>query len=423
MKRYIAKGKIPVASLTKEEGLVRYTILNKLLLGLSTREYIIQALRNPMNWVLGVIFAVGIPMLIGRFINGLGSVTHASYDYPWGLFLGVGLFVMVPMSASGFMLGTTVELFGRKDFKPVERLALLNGLLGYFFAVVYLLVDLGQPWRLVYPMIVSFGPAAVLFLVAWHVATYLSVQIVELVPALSEWMGWKKPQLVVKSMILGLTVAGIILSTLHQGALGALFNYAPGKVHPLWYSAPFLWFHFLCSSIFAGLSMVIVVSTICKRTMAWRCDANFLDNLDEITFGLAKGCVMALSTYLIIKIIAVAHDSDWYYLLTGWGAWFMFEMLIGTIIPLVLFTFGIKNRMPGLVRFTALIVLFGIALNRLNTSLITFNWKLYQEIPHIKEVMITITLYAIFIATYRFILYRLPILYTWQSSEKVKEEA
>ncbi len=423
MKRYIAKGKIPVASLTKEEGQIRYTILNKLLLGLSTREYIIQALRNPMNWLLGVIFAVGIPMLIGRFINGLGSVTHSSYDYPWGLFLGVGLFVMVPMSASGFMLGTTVELFGRKDFKPVERLALLNGLLGYFFAVVYLLVDLGQPWRLVYPMIVSFGPAAVLFLVAWHVATYLSVQIVELVPALSEWMGWKKPQLVVKSMILGLTVAGIILSTLHQGALGALFNYAPGKVHPLWYSAPFLWFHFLCSSIFAGLSMVIVVSTICKRTMAWRCDANFLDNLDEITFGLAKGCVMALSTYFIIKIIAIAHDSDWYYLLTGWGAWFLFEMLIGTIIPLVLFTFGIKNRMAGLVRFTALIVLFGIALNRLNTSLITFNWKLYQDIPHIKEVIITITLYAIFIATYRFILYRLPILYTWKSSEKVKEEA
>jgi Ni/Fe-hydrogenase subunit HybB-like protein len=37
---------------------------------------------------------------------------------------------MVPLSASGFMLGTTVELFGRKDFHPIERLALLNGLLG-----------------------------------------------------------------------------------------------------------------------------------------------------------------------------------------------------------------------------------------------------------------------------------------------------
>ena len=38
---------------------------------------------------------------------------------------------------------------------------------------------------LIYPMFVSLGPAAVLFLVAWHVATYLSVQVAELVPAFS----------------------------------------------------------------------------------------------------------------------------------------------------------------------------------------------------------------------------------------------
>ena len=132
-----------------------------------------------MNWLLLIIFSVGLPLLLQRYIFGLGSVTHASNDYPWGLFLGFGLFGMVPLSASGFLLGTTVTLFGREDFHPIERLALLNGLLGYFFAVVYLEVDLGMPWRLAYPMIVSFGPAAVLFLVAWHVATYLSVQIAE----------------------------------------------------------------------------------------------------------------------------------------------------------------------------------------------------------------------------------------------------
>ena len=67
------------------------------------------------------------------------------------------------------LISEMAEGHGRHDFKPIERLALLNGLLGYFFAVIYLQVDLGQPWRLVYPMFVSLGPAAVLFLVAWHV--------------------------------------------------------------------------------------------------------------------------------------------------------------------------------------------------------------------------------------------------------------
>ena len=219
-------------------------------------------------------------------------------------------------------------------------------------------------------------------------------------------------------MILGLTIAGIILSTLHQGALGALFTYAPGKVHPLWFSAPFQWFHFFVSSVFAGLSMLIVVSTICRKTMAWRCDNNFIDNLDRITLGLDKGSTLALITYLVIKVIAIAHDGDWGYLASGWGQWYMLEMGIGVILPIILFTIAIRNNLAGLARFTALITVLGIALNRLNTALFTFNWKLYQEIPHWREVVIVITVYTLYIVTYRFILYRLPILYTWKNEKK-----
>ncbi|MDH3390747.1 MAG: polysulfide reductase [Desulfobulbaceae bacterium] len=418
MKTLIANGKIPLAQHYNEDRSIMWTAKDKLLLGLSLSEYLAQAFRNPLNWLFAVIFTFGGYVTITRFVFGLGYVTHSSYDYPWGLFLGFGLFVMVPLSASGFMLGTTVEVFGRDDFKPIERLALLNGLLGYLFAVVFLQVDLGQPWRLIYPMFVSLGPAAVLFLVAWHVATYLSVQVAELVPAFAEMMGMPKLKTFIKSMILGLTIAGIILSTLHQGALGALFTYAPGKVHPLWYSAPFQWFHFFVSSVFAGLSMLIVVSTICKKTMAWRCDRNFLDNLDKLTLGLAKGATLALITYLVIKIIAIAHDGDWGYLASGWGQWYLLEMGAGVILPMILFTISIRNNLPGLARFAAFIAVLGIALNRLNTALFTFNWKMYQEIPHWREVMICITVYSLYIVTYRFVLYRLPILYTWKKDEE-----
>jgi Ni/Fe-hydrogenase subunit HybB-like protein len=414
MNRLKAQGFTPVSSHFKDDGNTRWNIKEKLLLGLTPKEYLAQALRNPFNWILAAIYAVGIPILIGRFIFGLGWATHSSYDYPWGVFLAWGLFTMVPLSASGFMMGTTVELFGRKDFKSIERLGLLNGLLGYLFAVVFLQVDLGQPWRLIYPMFVSLGPAAVLFLVAWHVATYLSCQVAELVPAFAEWMGLPRAKKFVKSIVLGLTVAGIILSTLHQGALGALFTYAPGKVHPLWYSSPFQWFHFLCSAVFAGLSMLIVVSTLTKWFMRWRCDDEFLDNLDRLTLGIAKGASMALATYLVIKVIAIAHDNDWGYLLSGWGQWFLLEITVGVVAPLVLFTMAIRRGSPGLARLAAFIAVGGIAMNRLNTALITFNWNLYQEIPHWREVMIAVTVYATYIVVYRAVLARMPILYRWK---------
>jgi len=165
------------------------------------------------------------------------------------------------------------------------------------------------------------------------------------------------------------------------------------------------------------LCMVIAVSTIVKKTMAWRCGEAFLENLDRLTFALGKGASMGLVTYLVIKLIGIAHDNEWAYLSTGWGQWFMLELLIGVILPLGLFMYAIRHKMVGVVRFAAFMTVIGIVLNRLNTALVTFNWKLYQEIPHWKEVVISITLFAIYIAVYRFILYRLPILYSWKGAE------
>lgn len=414
MKKLAEHGISPLTGSESPDG-KKFNVMEKLFLGLSLDQYIGQLIRNKFNWLLAFIFAIGIPVIIYRFIFGLGAVTHSSYDYPWGLFLGFGLFCMVPLSASGFMLGTTCEIFGRHDFEPIERLALLNGLLGYFFAVVYLLVDLGQPWRLAYPMVYAWGPAAVLFLVGWHVAVYLSVQVAEVSVAFFEWIGWPAGKDFVRKGTIGLTVSGIILSTLHQGALGALFTYAPGKVHPLWYSAEFQWIHFFTSSIFGGLCMVIAVSTIVIKTMAWRCDDRFKDSLNDLTIKLAKGASMALITYLVIKLIAVAHDNEWVYMATGWGAWYILEMLAGTILPMILFAYGIRHKLVGVIRVGAFAAVLGIVLNRLNTALITFNWKLYQEIPHFLEIIIAITIFFIYIATYRFILNRLPILYAWKA--------
>jgi hypothetical protein len=55
--------------------------------------------------------------------------------------------------------------------------------------------------------------------------------------------------------------------------------------------------------------------------------------------------------------------------------------------------------------------------NRINTALVSFNWHMYQEIPYWKEVVITITIFTLYLATYRFILYRLPILYEWKGDK------
>ena len=164
--------------------------------------------------------------------------------------------------------------------------------------------------------------------------------------------------------------------------------------------------------------MVIVVSTIASKTMSWRFDKRFKDSLDRITISLAKGASMGLATYLTIKLLSIAHDNKWSYFSTGYGQWYLVEIMIGVIIPMALFAYAINNKKMPIVRFAAFLVVIGIFLNRLNTALLTFNWKLsYREIPHWREIVICITVYSIYIVVYRFILYRLPIFYEWKTEE------
>jgi Ni/Fe-hydrogenase subunit HybB-like protein len=390
-------------------GSVRRWINDKLFLGMSPREYA-ASLMTPIDIAIAAIIFVGLVLIGLRFAFGLDVVTGASQEQPWGLLLGVGLFAAVPLSATGYVLGSAVYLFGVRDFRPVVKNAILIGFLGYFFAVVFLLIDLGRPWRIYYPMFVSYGTASVMFLVAWHVALYLSVQFLEFSPDLFKWLGLNRPQRLATSMTVGLTIFGVILSTLHQSALGGMYLLAPGKVHPLWYTTFLPWLYFV-SSIAAGLSMVILVSAVNKRFFPTRADPQYLASLDHVTMRLGRGAAYVLLTYFGFKLNTVAHENTWAYLNTSYGYWFLFESLGLVLFPCFLFAAGTRRNSVPLVRLAALLTIIGIIANRLTVSLIAFNWHLpHRELFNWKEFLIVISVITMEVVVYRWIVNRMPIL-------------
>lgn len=394
-----------------KEARFRDWFMDKLLMGMSWPEYA-RSLVTPFNVVAAVILAVGIPLIALRFIQGLALVTHASNEYPWGLFLGWGLFGGVPLSATGFVMATAYYIFGFKKYAPLVRLAVLTGFLGYLFAVVFLLNDLGRPWRIYYPMAVSFGTASILFLVAWHVSTYLTVQLLEFSPAILEWLKSQRVRRWAMKITIGMTIAGIILSTLHQSALGAMFLLAPGKLHPLWYSSyiPEL---FLSSSIYAALAMVVAVSTLVARFLRDKCDQEFLGNLDTLTVGLGKAAAIAMYVYFAMKMISVAHDSEWALLGTPYGEWFLVELLGFVLVPALVITYGFKSQSASFVRLGAFWAVAGVLLNRINVSIIAFNWNLPEHLHHIvppwKEVAVVLAISTIHVLVFRWIVNRMPV--------------
>ena len=384
-------------------------VREKLFMDMTLVEYI-KSLFTPFNIIAALIILPGLALVILRYTYGLSAILNPSNTYPWGLFICFGLLGIVPLSATGYIMASTVYLFGMKEYRSLLRLSLLTGFLGYFFAVVFVFIDIGRSWRLPYPILVSYGTASVLFLVGWHVALYLTTQFVELLPSFFEWLDADKLRRWAHKITIGATIFGVILSTLHQSALGALFLLMPGKVHPLWYS-PYLPLFFFIQSIFAGLSMIILVGVLSRRFLRKAADSEFLTTLDRLTVGMSKGASVVLFTYFAMKLVGLAHGDHWNLLSTSYGTWFMVEMLVFVLLPCLLFAVGHRNRDVQLIRITSVLTIIGVFINRLNVSLISFNWNLpHREYPKWSEYVVVVMALTIGVLAYRWFVNRVPII-------------
>lgn len=385
-------------------------VTRKLFMEKSPSDYL-KSLITPFNGVALAIVLTGLVIAVLRFTRGLSVVTNLTDLNPWGLWIGFDVLCGVALAAGGYVLASAVYLFGMEDYRPVVRPAILTGFLGYFFVVIGLLFDLGRPWRLPYPIFVTVGGvASVMFLVAWHVFLYLTCQFVEFSPAIMEWLGWKKMREWTLKLTIGATVFGVMLSTLHQSALGALFLLAPAKLHPLWYT-PLIPLFFFISSIIAGLSMVIVESTLSHRIFNGQTGPEHTVQLERITLGLGKAASVVLFLYFWLKLIGLVHGNHWDLLGTPLGSWFLLETLGFVLAPCFLFLWGVQSRNVTLVRFTAVLTVIGIIVNRLNVSIIAFNWDVAQRYsPRWSEIVITVAIITAGILTFRWIVNRMPVL-------------
>jgi len=375
---------------------------------------------TPFNVVAGIIVILGLIVTVLRFSGGLGAVTNLSDYNPWGIWIGFDLLVGVALAAGGFVTSAAVYIFGMKKYHSAVRPAILTGFLGYILVVIALNYDVGRPWRLPYPFIIQQGTTSLLFEVAACVGLYLTVLFIEFSPAAMEWLGLKRARNLVVRLTLLLTIFGVVLSTLHQSSLGALFLIAPAKLHPLWYS-PYLPVFFFVSAIIAGLSMVIFESTLSHHYFAHTMDEAHLKEKDTVALGFGKAASLVLAGYFITKVIGISEGNNWHLLATPYGLWFLVELLGFVALPCFLYAVGVRDKNLKLIKWTAAWTVLGIIVNRLNISVVAFNWHLPSSeryYPHWMEIVISVFLVTVGIIVFRFIVTRMPILYSHPDYEE-----
>ena len=390
---------------------------NKILLGMTPKEYLKSNLTLP-NLIAALILCVSVPIMVYRIIYGLGPSTNLSDNYPWGLWIGFDILVGIALAAPGLTLGTAVHLFGMEKYHPFVRPAILSSLLGYIFAVIALMFDLGRYYRIPYLLVWSWGFTSILFLIGWHFFLYINISIVEFSPVLFEWLDLKKWKDFFSKLTIWATIFGVIIAAGHQSALGALYLAARAKLFPLWYS-PLLPIFFLLSAIFAGIAMVIVESALSHRFFAHQVKGFDHTEFDQLTIGLGKAASSALFIYFILKMFDLVRTEDWVYLNTGYGYVYLVEVLGFVLVPALLFLTAVRRQNAKLTRFAGLLTVLGVVLNRLDVSIVAFNWYLpasQKYYPRWTEIMLTLGVITMLVLTFRFIVNRMAILHEYRES-------
>jgi Ni/Fe-hydrogenase subunit HybB-like protein len=196
----------------------------------------------------------------------------------------------------------------------------------------------------------------------------------------------------VNKIMVPIVLFGVLLSTLHQSSLGAVYLLVPSKLSPLWYSSR-LPYMFLVSAVMLALSMVSFETILSSRIFKHK------PPMDIIT-GLARGSLIAVVFYFILKVWDLMSGPGIGAAFTGsfTANMYLLEMVIGLVLPLVLLSVGkFRTRLNSIFAINIL-VMIGVMLNRLNVGI--FGLAEYASrfgvdyFPSLMEIILTAAMVA-----------------------------
>jgi hypothetical protein len=90
------------------------------------------------------------------------------------------------------------------------------------------------------------------------------------------------------------------------------------------------------------------------------------------------------------------------------------EVVGFVIVPAFCYALGVREQNVRLIRWAAVLTVLGVVINRLNVSLVAFNWHLpaaQRYVPSLMEVGISLFIVTLGVVAYRFAAMRMPIFY------------
>ncbi|HEY1731358.1 MAG TPA: NrfD/PsrC family molybdoenzyme membrane anchor subunit, partial [Terriglobales bacterium] len=314
-------------------------------------------------------------------------------------------------------------------YRPILRSAVLISFLGYLTVCVGYLYEIGLPWRCWHPL-VMWNHRSVLFDVCICIMTYTTVLTFEFAPALIEKLPWKPLRETLMhyhhKILIGVVLAGTLLSSMHQSYLGGLFLIARGKIHPLWYS-PYMHAMFYLSAIPAGLALTVMAIYLCMRSLNVRIDFSILSDCGRMI-------QLLLIVYAFFKFLDLISNQALGYAFqrTAEAGYFWLEMVLFLAIPITLLSFESVRSNPMRLYWASAITVAGFMVDRLNVSINSLQSAMGTHyVPKWSELASSVLVIAAGVMAFRYAVIYLDILpkapekpaYRWMSNAGLPAQA
>jgi len=341
-------------------------------------------------WIsfLLALIVLGMDALALSFIISL-EILEFNIKIPWTMMISAYIFFVV--SSTGLCIVTSLgHVFGRKDYEIIGKRGVFLAIITIVFGMAAIVFHLGHPERSsIYIWTTPNISSAIwgmgffyTFYIVFIFIEYWLLARVDLVKTATASTGLK--QLIYTGLVFGfmdespesvqrdhkwarnLGIAALIAGLSAHSTLGAVFGHAEAR--PLWYGAYYP-VYFLLSATFSGLAWMIAVLIVTYRVQKKKMS----NELKKLIFEMSNMFAILLSVGLLFmtcKIVYGLFDpvkaKSVQLLLSGPFSisFWLFEIAIGMIIPILLTLYALKKEWFGGLLMASVMVLVGLFIMR-----------------------------------------------------------
>lgn len=302
--------------------------------------------------ILAAITLIGLICFAISYVLG-HQMFGTSNVVPWGLPIVLAIY-LIGLSAGSLILSSLTYVFGREEYRPIARMAVLLAIVLILGAMISIAVDLGRPekfWRLfmffyMNNMTSMFAINGILYGGYFVISTlYLGI-IMSNNKKLSKIMG----------------IVAVFWAVLVHMGTGAIFGLIAAR--EAWFSAvrPF---EFLAAAVTSGLALLIVVTLLTLRFSG-----------RSVKKDLIKSLSSMLKIFIIILVILIAMDKLTHlyepargaalFMLGGPYSWvfWIFQIGLVVIVPLAILFNPRLNKSIKWIAIASTSVVIGIFFER-----------------------------------------------------------